>query len=124
MDENDINAKSVDPTQFRTQIGMVFQKSNTVPKSIYDNVVYGSRIDGLCSALDLIASAQVDDSIDELRKEYAVVIVTHSMQQAARISQKTAFFHLGNLVQFNDTSDIFTNPKDPRTERYIPGRIG
>lgn len=185
LDGTDINAASVDPVQLRAQIGMVFQKPNPFPKSIYDNVAYGPRIHGLartkaemdeivekslrrgaiwdevkdrldqpgtglsggqqqrlciaravatepevllmdepCSALDPIATAQVEELIDELRQEYSVVIVTHSMQQAARVSQKTAFFHLGNLVEFNDTSEIFTNPSDPRTESYITGRIG
>ena len=81
-------------------------------------------MDEPCSALDPIATAQVEELIDELRSNYSVVIVTHSMQQAARVSQKTAFFHLGNLVEFDDTSKIFTNPEDPRTESYITGRIG
>ena len=185
MDGKDINAKSVDPVQLRASVGMVFQKPNPFPKSIYDNVAYGPRIHGLannkadldvivekslrrgaiwdevkdrldapgtglsggqqqrlciaravatepevllmdepCSALDPIATAQVEELIDELRKDYSVVIVTHSMQQAARVSQKTAFFHLGNLVEFGDTGEIFTNPHDPHTESYITGRIG
>lgn len=185
LDGSDINAASVDPVQLRAQVGMVFQKPNPFPKSIYDNVAYGPRIHGLartksdmdeiveralrrgaiwdevkdrldepgtglsggqqqrlciaravatepevllmdepCSALDPIATAQIEELIDELRQEYSVVIVTHSMQQAARVSQKTAFFHLGNLVEFNDTDEIFTNPSDPRTESYITGRIG
>ena len=81
-------------------------------------------MDEPCSALDPIATAQVEELIDELRKSYSVVIVTHSMQQAARVSQKTAFFHLGNLVEYGETSTIFTNPVDPRTESYITGRIG
>ncbi len=185
LDGSDINAASVDPVQLRAKVGMVFQKPNPFPKSIYDNVAYGPRIHGLartksdmdeiveralrrgalweevkdrldqpgtglsggqqqrlciaravatepevllmdepCSALDPIATAQIEELIDELRQEYSVVIVTHSMQQAARVSQKTAFFHLGNLVEFNDTSNIFSNPSDPRTESYITGRIG
>lgn len=185
LDGTEINAPSVDPVQLRAQVGMVFQKPNPFPKSIYDNVAYGPRIHGLartksdmdeiveralrrgaiwdevkdrldepgtglsggqqqrlciaravatepevllmdepCSALDPIATAQVEELIDELRQSYSVVIVTHSMQQAARVSQKTAFFHLGNLVEFNDTGEIFTNPSDPRTESYITGRIG
>ncbi|KAA0910042.1 phosphate ABC transporter ATP-binding protein [Aquicoccus porphyridii] len=185
IDDKDINHKSVDPVQLRAQVGMVFQKPNPFPKSIYDNIAYGPRIHGLskskseldeiveralrrgaiwdevkdrldqpgtglsggqqqrlciaravatepevllmdepCSALDPIATAQVEELIDELRQDYSVVIVTHSMQQAARVSQKTAFFHLGNLVEFNDTGEIFTNPSDPRTESYITGRIG
>jgi phosphate transport system ATP-binding protein len=81
-------------------------------------------MDEPCSALDPIATAQVEELIDELRANFSVVIVTHSMQQAARVSQKTAFFHLGNLVEFGDTGQIFTNPRDPRTESYITGRIG
>ena len=181
----DINDARVDPVQLRARIGMVFQKPNPFPKSIYDNVAYGPKIHGLtrnkaeldevvesclrkaalwnevkdrltapgtglsggqqqrlciaraiatspevllmdepCSALDPIATAQVEELIDELRSQFSVVIVTHSMQQAARVSQKTAFFHLGYLVEFGDTSTIFTNPSDPRTESYISGRIG
>ncbi|WP_297341828.1 ATP-binding cassette domain-containing protein, partial [Pseudophaeobacter sp.] len=81
-------------------------------------------MDEPCSALDPIATAQVEELIDELRSNFSVVIVTHSMQQAARVSQKTAFFHLGNLVEFGATGQIFTNPEDPRTESYITGRIG
>jgi phosphate transport system ATP-binding protein len=81
-------------------------------------------MDEPCSALDPIATAQVEELIDELRSSFSVVIVTHSMQQAARVSQTTAFFHLGNLVEYGDTPAIFTNPKDPRTEAYITGRIG
>ena len=81
-------------------------------------------MDEPCSALDPIATSQVEDLIDDLRQQFSVVIVTHSMQQAARVSQRTAFFHLGNLVEFGDTDTIFTNPTDPRTESYISGRIG
>lgn len=185
IDGDDIYDKRVDPVQLRAKVGMVFQKPNPFPKSIYDNVAYGPRIHGLapkkadldeiverslrsaaiwdevkdrlqapgtglsggqqqrlciaravatqpevllmdepCSALDPIATAQVEELIDELRQNYSVVIVTHSMQQAARVSQKTAFFHLGNLVEFGETGTIFTNPEDPRTESYITGRIG
>ncbi|NPD16196.1 phosphate ABC transporter ATP-binding protein [Xinfangfangia sp. D13-10-4-6] len=185
LDGENIYDKRVDPVQLRAKVGMVFQKPNPFPKSIYDNVAYGPRIHGLtrnkaeldgivesslrkaalwnevkdrlhapgtglsggqqqrlciaravatspevllmdepCSALDPIATAQVEELIDELRSNFSVVIVTHSMQQAARVSQKTAFFHLGNLVEFGETSQIFTNPKDPRTESYITGRIG
>ena len=185
IDGEDIYDKRVDPVQLRAKVGMVFQKPNPFPKSIYDNVAYGPRIHGLarnkadlddiveqalrrgaiwnevkdrlhapgtglsggqqqrlciaravatepevllmdepCSALDPIATAQVEELIDELRQNYSVVIVTHSMQQAARVSQKTAFFHLGNHVEFGDTDDIFTRPQDPRTESYITGRIG
>jgi phosphate transport system ATP-binding protein len=185
IDGEDIYDRRVDPVQLRAKVGMVFQKPNPFPKSIYENVAYGPRIHGLarskadldeivekslrraalwdevkdrldapgtglsggqqqrlcigravatnpeillmdepCSALDPIATAQVEELIDELRSNFSVVIVTHSMQQAARVSQKTAFFHLGNLVEFDDTSKIFTNPEDPRTESYITGRIG
>lgn len=185
LDGEDIYAPSVDPVQLRAKVGMVFQKPNPFPKSIYDNIAYGPRIHGLaaskadldaivekslrrgaiwdevkdrlqepgtglsggqqqrlciaravatepevllmdepCSALDPIATAQVEELIDELREQYSVVIVTHSMQQAARVSQKTAFFHLGNLVEYGETGQIFTNPQDPRTESYITGRIG
>lgn len=81
-------------------------------------------MDEPCSALDPIATAQVEELIDELRAQFSVVIVTHSMQQAARVSQRTAFFHLGNLVEYGETGQIFTNPTDPRTESYITGRIG
>lgn len=185
IDGEDIYAHNVDPVQLRAKVGMVFQKPNPFPKSIYDNVAYGPKIHGLaknkaeldeivetalrkgaiwdevkdrldapgtglsggqqqrlciaraiatapevllmdepCSALDPIATAQVEELIDELRQSFSVVIVTHSMQQAARVSQKTAFFHLGNLVEYGDTDKIFTNPEDPRTESYISGRIG
>ena len=185
IDGEDIYDPIVDPVQLRAKVGMVFQKPNPFPKSIYDNVAYGPKIHGLarnkkdldeivekslrkaalwneakdrldapgtglsggqqqrlciaraiatapeillmdepCSALDPIATAQVEELIDELRQSYSVVIVTHSMQQAARVSQKTAFFHLGNLVEYGVTDKIFTNPEDPRTESYISGRIG
>ncbi|XDB00059.1 phosphate ABC transporter ATP-binding protein PstB [Sulfitobacter sp. LCG007] len=185
IDGEDIYDRQVDPVQLRAKVGMVFQKPNPFPKSIFDNVAYGPRIHGLarskadleeiverslqraaiwgevkdrlhspgtglsggqqqrlciaravatepevllmdepCSALDPIATAQVEELIDELRQNYSVVIVTHSMQQAARVSQKTAFFHLGNLVEYGETGRIFTNPDDPRTESYITGRIG
>ncbi len=185
LDEENIYDPKVDPVQLRAKVGMVFQKPNPFPKSIYDNVAYGPRIHGLaknkaeldeiverslrrgaiwdevkdrlqapgtglsggqqqrlciaraiatepevllmdepCSALDPIATAQVEELIDELRENYSVVIVTHSMQQAARVSQKTAFFHLGDLVEYGETGHIFTNPEDSRTESYITGRIG
>ncbi|HID68089.1 MAG TPA: phosphate ABC transporter ATP-binding protein [Roseibacterium sp.] len=185
LEGEDIYDPNVDPVQLRAKVGMVFQKPNPFPKSIFDNVAYGPRIHGLssnkadladiverslrraaiwnevkdrldapgtglsggqqqrlciaravatspevllmdepCSSLDPIATAQVEELIDDLRSRYSVVIVTHSMQQAARVSQKTAFFHLGNLVEFDDTDKIFTNPSDPRTESYITGRIG
>lgn len=185
IDGEDIYDKQVDPVLLRRKVGMVFQKPNPFPKSIYDNIAYGPRIHGLakskadldeivekslrrgaiwdevkdrlhapgtglsggqqqrlciaraiatepeillmdepCSALDPIATSQVEELIDELRKSFSVVIVTHSMQQASRVSQKTAFFHLGNLVEFDDTVNIFQNPQDERTERYISGKIG
>ena len=185
MDGKDIYDRSVDPVQLRARVGMVFQKPNPFPKSIYDNVAYGPRIHGLaqsradideiverslrraalwgevkdrlaapgtslsggqqqrlciaravatgpevllmdepCSSLDPIATAQIENLIDELRSQFSVVIVTHSMQQAARVSQRTAFFHLGHLVEYGDTGQIFTTPQDPRTESYITGRIG
>lgn len=185
IDGEDIYDPAVDPVQLRAKVGMVFQKPNPFPKSIYDNVAYGPKIHGLarnkaeldeivekslrkaalwneakdrlnapgtglsggqqqrlciaraiatqpqvllmdepCSALDPIATAQVEELIDELRQSFSVVIVTHSMQQAARVSQKTAFFHLGNLVEYGETDKIFTNPEDSRTESYISGRIG
>ena len=185
IDSEDIYDPKVDPVQLRAKVGMVFQKPNPFPKSIYDNVAYGPKIHGLtrnkaeldevvetslrraalwneakdrlnepgtglsggqqqrlciaraiatspevllmdepCSALDPIATAQIEDLIDELRSQFSVVIVTHSMQQAARVSQRTAFFHLGHLVEYGETGQIFTNPKDPRTESYITGRIG
>jgi phosphate transport system ATP-binding protein len=185
IDGEDINDPRVDPVQLRAKVGMVFQKPNPFPKSIYDNVAYGPKIHGLtrskaeldevvenclrkaalwgevkdrlsapgtglsggqqqrlciaraiatspevllmdepCSALDPIATAQVEELISELRSQFSVVIVTHSMQQAARVSQRTAFFHLGNVVEYGETTQIFTNTIDPRTESYITGRIG
>ncbi len=185
LDGEDIYASKVDPVQLRARVGMVFQKPNPFPKSIYDNVAYGPKIHGLvgnrpdldevvekslrraaiwnevkdrldqpgtglsggqqqrlciaraiatapevllmdepASALDPIATAQIEELIDELRHDYSVVIVTHSMQQAARVSQKTAFFHLGDMVEYNDTNTIFTNPDDQRTQDYITGRFG
>ncbi len=181
----DIYAPEVDVVALRAQVGMVFQKPNPFPKSIFENVAYGLKIhkmvpakselhdrvewslksaglwdevadrldqpgnslsggqqqrlciaraiaiepkvilmDEPCSALDPIATAVVEDLIDHLRKEFTIIIVTHSMQQAARISQRTAYFHLGNLVEFGDTKTIFTNPVDERTQNYITGRIG
>ena len=185
MDGENINDADVDPVLLRSRVGMVFQKPNPFPKSIYDNIAYGPRIHGLangredldaivekslrraglwdevkdrltapgtglsggqqqrlciaraiavqpevilmdepCSALDPIATARIEELIDELRNRYCIVIVTHSMQQAARVSQRTAFFHLGNLVELGDTSQIFTNPREKRTEDYITGRFG
>ena len=185
LEGDNIYARSIDPVQLRARVGMVFQKPNPFPKSIYDNVAYGPRIHGIassrseldaivetslrhaalwdevkdrlkspgtgisggqqqrlciaraiatqpevllmdepCSALDPIATSQIEELIDHLRAEFTVVIVTHSMQQAARVSQNTAFFHLGYLVEYSDTNTIFTNPSDERTESYISGRIG
>jgi phosphate transport system ATP-binding protein len=185
LDGEDIYDNDVDPVQLRAKVGMVFQKPNPFPKSIYENVAYGPRIHGLargrteldeivesslrraalwneakdrlhepgtglsggqqqrlciaraiatapevllmdepCSALDPIATAQIEELIDELRRDYSVVIVTHSMQQAARVSQKTAFFHLGHLLEFGETSRIFTNPDHEKTQQYITGRFG
>ncbi|MCL5778224.1 phosphate ABC transporter ATP-binding protein PstB [Limibaculum sp. FT325] len=185
LDGQDIHAREVDPVQLRARVGMVFQKPNPFPKSIYDNVAYGPRIHGLaatkadldgivegslrraaiwnevkdrlaepgtglsggqqqrlciaraiatapevllmdepCSALDPIATAQIEELIDELRESYSVVIVTHSMQQAARVSQKTAFFHLGSMLEYGDTAKVFTNPDHEKTQAYITGRFG
>jgi phosphate transport system ATP-binding protein len=185
IDAEDIYDRRIDPVQLRAKVGMVFQKPNPFPKSIYDNVAYGPKIHGMarnkseldeivenslrraalwdeakdrlqepgtglsggqqqrlciaravatepevllmdepCSALDPIATAQIEQLIDELRSSYSVVIVTHSMAQASRVSDRTAFFHLGELVEYGDTSHIFTNPSDKRTESYITGRIG
>jgi len=183
--EEDIYDPSMDVVELRARVGMVFQKPNPFPKSIYDNVAYGPRIHGLarnkaeldeivvssvrraglwnevkdrlqepgtglsggqqqrlciaraiatqpevilmdepCSALDPIATAVIEELIDELREKFTIVIVTHSMQQAARVSQKTAFFHLGKLIEVGKTEDIFTNPVDKKTQDYITGRIG
>ncbi len=185
LDGRDIHDASMDVAQLRARIGMVFQKPNPFPKSIYDNVAYGPRIHGLarsrahldeivctsltraglwdevkdrlsspgtglsggqqqrlciartiavqpevilmdepCSALDPVATARIEDLIDELRESYAIVIVTHSMQQAARVSQRTAYFHLGELIEVGDTDRIFTNPRHRLTEDYITGRFG
>jgi phosphate transport system ATP-binding protein len=185
LDGDDVYAPSMDVVQLRARVGMVFQKPNPFPKSIYENVAYGPRIHGLasaksdmdriveeslkraglweevkdrltesgtalsggqqqrlciaraiavdpevilmdepCSALDPIATAKIEELIGALRGRYAIVIVTHNMQQAARVSQRTAFFHLGTLVEYGVTSDIFTNPKQERTKDYITGRYG
>ncbi len=185
IDGQDAYDPSLDVVQLRARVGMVFQKPNPFPKSIYDNVAYGPRIHGLasskaefdeivtqslekaglwnevkdrlnesgtglsggqqqrlciaraiavspdiilmdepCSALDPIATARIETLIDELRSNYCIIIVTHSMQQAARVSQRTAFFHLGSLVEEGDTHSMFTNPKDQRTQDYITGRFG
>jgi phosphate transport system ATP-binding protein len=185
LDGQDIYAPEMDVVQLRARVGMVFQKPNPFPKSIYENVAYGPRIHGLaggkadldmvversltraglwnevkdrlgdsgtalsggqqqrlciaraiavdpevilmdepCSALDPIATARIEELIHELRGRYAIAIVTHNMQQAARVSQRTAFFHLGTLVEYGATSDIFTNPVQERTRDYITGRYG
>jgi phosphate transport system ATP-binding protein len=183
--DEDIYARQMDVVMLRARVGMVFQKPNPFPKSVYDNVAYGPRIHGLardraeldkivqtsleraglwvevkdrleepgtglsggqqqrlciartiavspevilmdepCSALDPIATARIEDLIDELKQNYAIVIVTHSMQQAARVSQRTAYFHLGKLIEVGDTDAIFTNPRHKLTEDYITGRFG
>jgi phosphate transport system ATP-binding protein len=185
LDGQDIYSSGMDVVQLRARVGMVFQKPNPFPKTIYENVAYGPRIHGLagskadmdviveqalrraglwdevkdrltdsgtalsggqqqrlcigraiavqpevilmdepCSALDPIATAKIEELIHELRGKYAIVIVTHNMQQAARVSQRTAFFHLGTLVEYGVTSDIFTNPREERTKDYITGRYG
>jgi phosphate transport system ATP-binding protein len=185
IDGENINDRTIDPVLLRARVGMVFQKPNPFPKSIFDNVAYGARIHGLattrkemeqivessleraglwnevkdrlhqpgtslsggqqqrlviaraiavspeiilmdepCSALDPIATAKIEELIDELKANYCIVIVTHSMAQAARVSQHTAFFHLGNLIETGPTEMIFTNPRDPRTQDYITGRFG
>jgi phosphate transport system ATP-binding protein len=185
MDGEDINSKSIDVVPLRAQVGMVFQKPNPFPKSIYENIAFGPRIHGLakdkteleeivenslkraglweevkdrmdqpgtglsggqqqrlciartiavnpevilmdepCSALDPIATAKIEELIDELRQEYSIAIVTHSMQQAARVSQRTAYFHLGDLIEVGETKQIFTNPRHQLTEDYITGRFG
>jgi phosphate transport system ATP-binding protein len=185
LEGRDIYDRRQDVVQLRARVGMVFQKPNPFPKSIYDNVAYGPKIHGLaadrveldeivqtslqraglwdevkdrlaqpgtslsggqqqrlciartiavnpeiilmdepCSALDPIATARIEDLIDELRATYAIAIVTHSMQQAARVSQRTAYFHLGDLIEVGETDRIFTNPRHKLTEDYITGRFG
>jgi len=185
LEAEDIYGRQMDVVMLRARVGMVFQKPNPFPKSVYDNVAYGPRIHGLardraaldeivqtsleraglwtevkdrleqpgtglsggqqqrlciartiavspdvilmdepCSALDPIATARIEDLIDELKQNYAIAIVTHSMQQAARVSQRTAYFHLGKLIEVGDTDDIFTNPRHKLTEDYITGRFG
>ncbi|MEE4351175.1 MAG: phosphate ABC transporter ATP-binding protein PstB [Pacificimonas sp.] len=185
LDGEDIYKSSMDVVQLRARVGMVFQKPNPFPKSIYENIAYGPRIHGLsdnktdldkivetslrraglweevkdrldeggtalsggqqqrlciaraiavdpevilmdepCSALDPIATAKIEELIDDLQGRYAIVIVTHNMQQAARVSQRTAFFHLGHLVEYGPTEEIFTNPRADRTRDYITGRFG
>jgi len=185
MDGEDINDRKIDVVPLRAQVGMVFQKPNPFPKSIWENIAFGPRIHGLasnkeeldevvetslkraglweevkdrldqpgtglsggqqqrlciartiavhpevilmdepCSALDPIATAIIEELIDELREQFSIVIVTHSMQQAARVSQRTAYFHMGDLIEVGDTTQIFTNPKHQLTEDYITGRFG
>ena len=185
IDGEDIHDKTLDVVNLRRRVGMVFQKPNPFPKSIYENVAYGPRIHGLtrnkaeldelveqslkkagiwkevadrldapgtglsggqqqrlciaraiavkpsvilmdepCSALDPIATGIIEELIDELRENYSIAIVTHSMQQAARVSQRTAYFHLGKLIEIGDTDQIFTNPREKLTEDYITGRFG
>jgi phosphate transport system ATP-binding protein len=185
LDGENIRSPAMDVVQLRARVGMVFQKPNPFPKSIYENIAYGPRIHGIsgskaeldgmvetalqkaglweevkdrltdsgtalsggqqqrlciaraiavdpevilmdepCSALDPIATARIEELIGELKGRYAIVIVTHSMQQAARVSQRTAFFHLGKMVEYGKTSDIFTNPREERTKDYITGRYG
>jgi phosphate transport system ATP-binding protein len=180
----DIYQPDVDVIELRKRVGMVFQKSNPFPKSIYENITYGLRIQGIqsksrldevverslrgaalwdevkdrlhesglslsggqqqrlciaraiavepeiilmdepCSALDPIATAKVEELIHELKKQFTIIIVTHSMQQAARVSDKTAFFYIGKLVEYDDTRTIFMNPKNAQTEAYVSGRFG
>lgn len=185
LDGEDIYGKQQDPVLLRARVGMVFQKPNPFPKSIYDNVAYGARLHGLASnrselddlveaslikaglfkevrddlqkpgtglsggqqqrlciaraiavdpevilmdeptsALDPIATAIIEELMDELKAKYTIAIVTHSMQQAARVSQRTAYFHMGKLVEVNDTDKVFTNPEHQLTENYITGRFG
>lgn len=185
IDKKDIYANSQDIVQLRTKVGMVFQKPNPFPKSIYDNIAYAPKIHGMvrnkksldriveeslikaglfdevkdnlhslamdlsggqqqrlciartiainpevilmdepCSALDPIATAKIEKLIDELQDNYTIIIVTHSMQQAARISHNTAFFHMGRIIEYGSTNDIFTNPKSKQTQNYITGRFG
>ncbi len=185
LDERNINAKEIDVVPLRAQVGMVFQKPNPFPKSIWENVAFGPRIHGLartraqldevvesslrraglwdevkdrldkpgtglsggqqqrlciartiavqpevilmdepCSALDPISTAKIEELIDELRQQFSICIVTHSMQQAARVSQRTAYFHLGDLIEVGATEQIFTNPRHKLTEDYITGRFG
>jgi phosphate transport system ATP-binding protein len=185
LDGRDVYDPNIDVVELRARVGMVFQKPNPFPKSIFENIAYGPRIHGLarsradleeivvtslrkaglfdevrdrlqepgtglsggqqqrlciaraiavnpevilmdepCSALDPIATARIEELIDELRANYTIVIVTHNMQQAARVSQKTAFFHLGKLIEEGDTNQIFTAPRQKRTQDYITGRFG
>jgi phosphate transport system ATP-binding protein len=185
LDDEDIYGKAMDPVLLRARVGMVFQKPNPFPKSVFDNIAYGPKLHGLanskaeleevvvtslqkaglfdevkdrldepgtglsggqqqrlciaraisvspevilmdepCSALDPIATAIIEELIDELRQNFTIAIVTHSMQQAARVSQRTAYFHLGKLVEVGETNQVFTNPTHQLTENYITGRFG
>ena len=185
MDDLELNSNKLDVVRLRENVGMVFQKPNPFPKTIYENIAYGPTIHGLaqskeemdqivetslkkaalwnevkdrldeigtglsggqqqrlciaraisvspevilmdepCSALDPIATAQIEELIDDLKKDHTIVIVTHSMSQAARVSQKTGFFHLGKLIEFGDTEKIFKNPDNQQTQDYITGRFG
>ncbi len=185
LDEVDVRDRSVDVVQLRARVGMVFQKPNPFPKTVYDNIAYGPRIHGLaanrrelddivesslrraglwdevsgrlgdlatgmsggqqqrlciarsiavapevilmdepCSALDPISTARIEELIDDLRAKYTIVIVTHNLQQAARVSQMTAFFHLGRLIEVNSTAELFQSPAESMTEDYITGRFG
>lgn len=185
LDGSDIYDPSLDVVQLRAQVGMVFQKPNPFPKSIYENIAYGPRLHGLaekkveldeivesslrraglwnevkdrlhqpgtglsggqqqrlciartiavspevilmdepCSALDPIATSIIEELIDELKQNFTIVMVTHNMQQAARVSDRTAFFHMGELIEIGNTAELFTNPKNKRTEDYITGRYG
>ncbi len=185
MDEVDLNSPKIDPVLLRARVGMVFQKPNPFPKTVYENVAYGPRIHGLatnrqemdfivedslkkaglwkevsdrlndqatglsggqqqrlciaraiavgpdvllmdepCSALDPIATSIIEELIGDLQNRFTILIVTHSMQQAARVSQKTAYFHLGELIEYGETKEIFTRPQNEQTEAYISGKIG
>ena len=185
MDEVDLNSPKIDPVLLRARVGMVFQKPNPFPKTVYENVAYGPRIHGLatnrqemdfivedslkkaglwkevsdrlndqatglsggqqqrlciaraiavgpdvllmdepCSALDPIATSIIEELIGDLQNRFTILIVTHSMQQAARVSQKTAYFHLGELIEYGETKEIFTRPRNEQTEAYISGKIG
>ena len=185
MEEVDLNSPKIDPVLLRARVGMVFQKPNPFPKTIYENVAYGPRIHGLaanrqemdfivedslkkaglwkevsdrlndqatglsggqqqrlciaravavgpdvllmdepCSALDPIATSIIEELISDLQSRFTILIVTHSMQQAARVSQRTAYFHLGKLIEYGDTKEIFTRPQNEQTEAYISGKIG
>ena len=185
IDDEDIYANTIDVVELRARVGMVFQKPNPFPKTIYENVAYGPRIHGLaanrqemdfivedslkkaglwkevsdrlndqatglsggqqqrlciaraiavgpdvllmdepCSALDPIATSIIEELINDLQSRFTILIVTHSMQQAARVSQRTAYFHLGKLIEYGDTKEIFTRPQNEQTEAYISGKIG